>query len=70
MKDKIRAKQDHQYSKDYLLLAALAYDWRKKRPDNDELKALCITIADVHTYVQGLQNENRVLKELLDEKQT
>lgn len=66
-RDILRQKLDSNYSMDFMLVAGLAYTWRKLRPDNDEIKALVVTIADMHTYVQGLQAEVRVLEQLMEE---
>lgn len=68
MRDKIRAKQDHQYGQDYLLVAGLVYHWRKLRPENDELKAMALAMADINKYVSGLQADLRVLEDLLNEQ--
>lgn len=65
---RLDAEKDKGYAEDYLLMASMIYYWRKKKPDNDELKALSLSIASAHTYVQGLQNENSLMKKLLNNK--
>ena len=66
-KSKLQAKKDHQYNQDYLLVASLAYHWKKLKPESDELQALCMTIADIHTYVQSLQADLRIYREMEQE---
>lgn len=63
---RIKAEQDRQYHEDFLLVASMIHYWRKERPANDELKALSLSVADINTYVQSLQNENKVLHKLIN----
>lgn len=67
VKDKLRRKQAFEYSKDYTLCASLAYHWRQLRPDSDEIKALCLSLIDMHKYTQGLEKDIQTLTEMLDD---
>ena len=70
MRDKVNALKDYRYSQDYLLVASLIWHWRKLRPDNEELKAAALAIADMHKYVQGLQSDLKILEEIMNNKET
>ena len=65
--NKLRAKKAFEYTKDYTLCASLAYHWRKLRPDSDEIKALCLSLIDMHKYTQSLESDIKALEELMDE---
>lgn len=67
--ERIQAEKDRLYAEDFLLVASMIYYWRRKRKDNDELKALSACVTDMHKYVQGLQSDNRVLTKMLNDKE-
>ena len=63
---KLEAMKRKQYAKDYLLVASLVHYWRKKKPDNDELKALSMSVVDMHKYVQGLEADIDAYREITE----
>lgn len=64
---KLRMVKAKGYSQDYLLVAGLIYHWRKLKPDNDELKAMALAIADIGAYVKGLEDDIRAYSRLVEE---
>lgn len=67
MVDRVQAELNRRYAEDYMLAASMVYYWRKQRPDNEELMALSLSLADMHKYVQGLQNEVETLRKIINE---
>lgn len=70
MTDRIKAEKERQYTQDFLLVASLVYHWRKMKPENDELKAMSLSIADIGDYVKGLENENKILRKIIEDGET
>ena len=65
--NKLRAVKAKGYADDYLLVAGLIYHWRKLKPDNDELKAMALAIADIGAYVKSLEDDIRAYSRLVEE---
>ena len=65
--NKLQAVKDKQYAEDILLATMLVYEWRKLKPENDELKALSMSLVDIKKYVDGLQTDINALKSMIDE---
>ena len=65
--NKLQAVKDKQYAEDILLATMLVYEWRKLKPENDELKALSMSLVDIKKYVDGLLTDINALKSMIDE---